>query len=148
VHAIALTDLAYRVVAPPGWKKKIENADWSEIAALQWIRPPHNSAHVQMMSEMFSQHKLEPFKVAKADQEQTIKTLVTAGVGLGLMREDLAFAAQSAGEVCVWSKARPTSTLSFIHLREREGDPVVAALRDVVRTIWLDNSTSYGVEWA
>lgn len=148
VHAIALTDLAYRVVAPPGWKKKIENADWAEIAALQWIRPPHNSAHVQMMAEMFSHHKLEPFKVAKADQEQTIKTLITAGVGLGLMREDLAFAAQSAGEVCVWSKARPTSTLSFIHLREREGDPLVAALCNVVRKIWVDSSAGYRAESA
>lgn len=148
VQAIALTDLAYRVVAPPHWKQKIDNADWAEIAALQWIRPPNMSAHVQMMTDMFSRHKLELIKVAKADQEQTIKTLITAGVGLGLMREDLAFAAQSAGEVCVWSKARPTSTLSFIYLREREGDAVVAALGNVVRKIWLDNRANDRAESA
>ncbi|MEO7728531.1 MAG: hypothetical protein ABIS45_14850, partial [Burkholderiales bacterium] len=68
----------------------------------------------------------------------TIRTLVTAGVGLGLMREDVAFAAQSAGEVCVWRTARPTTALSFIYLRERANDPVIAAMANVVRTIWLD----------
>ena len=148
VQAIALTDLAYRVVAPPGWKQKIDAADWADIATMQWICPPRMSAHVQMMTEIFSSHKLEQFKVAKADQEQTIKTLVTAGVGQGLMRADLAFAAQSVGEVCIWSKARPTTTLSFIYLREREGNPVIAALSNVVRKIWLDARLSDRAESA
>jgi DNA-binding transcriptional LysR family regulator len=138
VQAVPLTEMAYRVVAPPAWQEKIERADWADIAALPWIRAPRMSPHLQMVGEMFAPHKLEPFKVVEADQEQTIRTLITAGVGLGLMREDLAFAAQSAGEVCVWRKARPTTTLSFIYLRERASDPVIAAMENVVRRIWLD----------
>jgi DNA-binding transcriptional LysR family regulator len=138
VQAVQLTEMAYRVVAPPAWKPKIENADWADIAALPWIRAPKMSPHLQMVNEMFAHHKLEPFKVVEADQEQTIRTLITAGVGLGLMREDMAFAAQSAGEVCVWRKARPTTALSFIYLRERASDPVIAAMENVVRRIWLD----------
>jgi len=138
VQAVQLTEMAYRVVAPPAWKPKIENADWADIAALPWIRAPKMSPHLQMVNEMFAHHKLEPFKVVEADQEQTIRTLITAGVGLGLMREDMAFAAQSAGEVCVWRKARPTTALSFIYLRERASDPVIAAMENVVRKIWLD----------
>lgn len=143
VHAVHLTEMAYRVVAPPAWKDKIGRADWADIAALPWIRAPHMSPHVQMMSEMFAPHKLEPFKVVEADQEQTIRTLIIAGVGLGLMREDLAFAAQSAGEVCVWRTARPTTALSFIYLRERAGDPVIAAMENVVRRIWLETGAQY-----
>ncbi|MBX9811339.1 MAG: LysR family transcriptional regulator, partial [Burkholderiales bacterium] len=87
VQAVNLTEMAYRVVAPPAWKDKIEHADWADIAALPWIRAPKMSPHLQMVSEMFARHKLEPFKVVEADQEQTIKSLITAGVGLGLMRE-------------------------------------------------------------
>lgn len=138
VQAVNLTEMAYRVVAPPAWKERIERADWADIAALPWIRAPRMSPHLQMVSEMFARHKLEPFKVVEADQEQTIRTLITAGVGLGLMREDLAFAAQSAGEVCVWRKARPTTALSFIYLRDRAGEPVIAAMENVVRRIWLE----------
>ena len=138
VQAVPLTEMAYRVVAPLAWKDKIEQADWADIAALPWIRAPKMSPHLQMVGEMFAPYKLEPLKVVEADQEQTIRTLITAGVGLGLMREDLAFAAHSAGEVCVWRKARPTTALSFIYLRERATDPVIAAMENVVRKIWLD----------
>ena len=35
-------------------------------------------------------------------------------------------------------KARPTTALSFIYLRERASDPVIAAMENVVRRIWLD----------
>ena len=148
LEAVHLTEMAYRVVAPPAWKERIERADWADIAALPWIRAPHMSPHLQMVGEMFARYKLEPFKVVEADQEQTIRTLITAGVGLGLMREDLAFAAQSAGEVCVWRRARPTTGLSFIYLRERAGDPVIAAMENVVRKIWLDTGAQYRADGA
>lgn len=146
VQAVNLTEMAYRVVAPPAWKDKIEHADWPDVLALPWIRPPKKSPHVQMMGEMFARYKVEPLQTVEADQEQTIKTLITAGVGLGLVREDLAFAAQSAGELCVWRKARPTTALSFIYLRERETDPVIMAMQNVVRKIWLEGSAPYRVE--
>jgi DNA-binding transcriptional LysR family regulator len=148
MQAVNLTEMAYRVVAPPAWKDKIEHADWADIAALPWIRAPKMSPHLQMVNEMFARHKLEPFKVVEADQEQTIRSLITAGVGLGLMREDLAFVAQSAGEVCVWRKARPTTSLSFIYLREREADPVIVAMENVVRKIWLEGSAQSRAESA
>ncbi|MEO5764268.1 MAG: LysR family transcriptional regulator [Casimicrobiaceae bacterium] len=148
VQAIGLTEMAYRVVAPPAWKDRIEHADGAAIAALPWIRAPQMSPHLQMVGELFAQYKLEPPKVVDADQEQTIASLIAAGVGLGLMREDLAFAAQSAGQVCVWREARPTTTLSFIYLRERESDPVIVAMENAVRKIWLDGNAQYRVERA
>jgi DNA-binding transcriptional LysR family regulator len=147
IQAENLTEMAYRVVAPPAWKEKIERAELADIAAMPWIRAPRMSPHLQMVGELFARLKLEPFKVVEADQEQTIKSLIAAGVGLGLMREDLAFVAQSAGEVCVWRKARPTTTLSFIYLRERESDPVIAAMQNVVRKIWLEGGAHYRAEY-
>ena len=74
VQAVPLTEMAYRVVAPPAWKSKIENADWADIAALPWIRAPKMSPHLQMVGEMFARHKLEPFKVVEADQTKTAAT--------------------------------------------------------------------------
>lgn len=143
VRATGLTEMAYRVVAPPAWKDKIEHADAAAIAALPWIRAPQASPHLQMVGEMFARYKVEPMKVVDADQEQTIASLIAAGVGLGLMREDLAFAAQSAGEVFVWREARPTTTLSFIYLRERESDPVIVAMESAIGKIWLEGNAQY-----
>ena len=57
-----------------------------------------------------------------------ISSLVVAGLGVSLMRDDLAIAAQRAGEVVLWGDKRLLTTLSFVHLAEREDEPVVYGL--------------------
>ena len=67
--------------------------------------------------------------------KSTLLNLI-AGLGVALMREDLAVDAAAAGSVCLWRDVRATTTLSFLHLRERGDDPVVHALTDLVRDVW------------
>jgi DNA-binding transcriptional LysR family regulator len=136
VKANELTRLPYRVVAPPAWRARIERADWPELADLPWVRGLSDSPHLAMVTQVLSRYNLAPRKAVEADQESTIKNLVAAGVGLGLMREDLARAAQAAGEVFVWQRARLQTRLSFVYLQSREGDPVIAAMEAVVREAW------------
>lgn len=136
VAAISLCKLHYRVAGPGGWKEKIASAGWKEIAALPWIRTPKISVHHQMVSDMFENQKLEPVKVIEADNESVIINLVTAGVGLSLMREDLALAARRAGQVILWNKAKAETMLSFIYPASRETDPVIRAMAAVIRNIW------------
>ena len=140
IGGIPLTVLAYRVVGPASWQSRLAEADWPDIVALPWIKPPRLSPHQQMMEEMFERHPRPP-QVMEADQEQTIRSLIAAGVGLGLVREDIAFAAEADGELTVWRTARPTTTLSFIHLRERSNDPVIAAVTSVVKRIWNEQAS-------
>ena len=136
VSARRLAKLAYRVVAPPAWKARIEHADWPALADLPWVRGLDNSPHLHMISEVFARHNLKLRKAVEADQESTIKNLIAAGVGLGLMRDDLAYEAQRSGEVYVWEKAELETKLSFVYLREREGDPVIAAMESVLSALW------------
>ena len=128
VRALPLVELSYRVVAPAAWRAQIESAGWSAIAALPWIRPPRHSPHQRMQQSLFEPRKLNPATVVEADQESSISTLVKAGVGLGLMRDDLALAAERAGEVCVWGGGGASTTLSFVYARDREDDEVIEAL--------------------
>ena len=72
----------------------------------------------------------------EADHEAVISSLVVAGLGVSLMREDLAIAAASAGDVVLWSDKRLLTTLSFIYLAEREDEPVIRALRDMLGRVW------------
>lgn len=142
VKARELVSLPYRVVAPPGWRGKIEHADWPALADLPWVRGLSDSPHLVMVSEMLAQYGLMPRKAVEADQESTIKNLVAAGVGLGLMREDLAHEAQASGEVCVWDGPGLQTRLSFVYLRERESDPVIMTMENVVREIWFKAALS------
>jgi len=136
VEAIALRTVAYRVVAPTAWRDRIEDAGWEEIAALPWIMTPAISTHSALANRMFDAHGLAPAKRIEADNEAVISSLVVAGVGVALMREDLALEAAAAHEVCLWTEARAETSLQFIYLQERREDPVVHALADVVREAW------------
>lgn len=136
VRALPLAELSYRVVAPAAWRTQIESAGWSAIAALPWIRPPRHSPHQRMQQNLFEPRKLNPVTVVEADQESSISALVKAGVGLGLMRDDLALAAERAGEVSVWGGGSASTTLSFVYARDREDDGVIEALLAAIGAVW------------
>jgi DNA-binding transcriptional LysR family regulator len=136
VRRIRLVKLHYRVVAPGTWPERIRGAGWAEITASPWISAPKNGSHHQMASDLFNKYKFEPVKVIEADSEAVIASLVTAGVGLGLMREDLALQSSATGAIHILEKGRTHTFLEFIHHVGREGDPAVRALAAAVRELW------------
>lgn len=136
VTGLALRELTYRIAAPAGWRQRIEGADWDALAALPWIVTPHISTHHRLMQAVFDEHRVAPSERVEADNEAVISNLVASGLGVSLMREDLARAREAAGEVCIWPKARLRTTLWFIYRAERASDPLIAALRGVVAETW------------
>ena len=136
VAALSLRGVVYRIVAPAAWSKRIAGADWTDIAAEPWVMTPPISTHHQLASGLFQKHVISPTKVVEADNEFVVGSLVVAGLGMGLMREDLAQAHMRAGEVCLWRDVRLTTSLQFLYLAERAGDPVIHALLDVLREVW------------
>ena len=136
VVKLRLRGSTYRVAAPAAWSSRVVDADWSEIALQPWIITPSISTHHQLVRALFDKHGIEPTKVVEADQESVIANLVVSGVGLSLIREELALEKEAAGEVCLWRDVRLETTLWFIYLRAREDDPVIRTLLDVLRDTW------------
>jgi DNA-binding transcriptional LysR family regulator len=136
VAGLTLGPIVYRVCAPAAWKQRVDEADWEQLASLPWILTPSISTHNQLVGKMFREHGLSPAKVVEADHEAVIKSLVVSGVGLSLLREDLARSLEARGEVCVWDKAELGTTLRFVYPAERGGDPLIAALLDIIRQVW------------
>lgn len=136
VRDVRLAELTYHCVAPRAWQERIERGGWNEVATLPWIRPPRQSPHQRMQEELFAPRRLNPATIIEADQEASISTLVKAGIGIGLMRADLADAAERAGEIFVWRDTTARTALSFVHARGREKDPTIMALLDAVDEVW------------
>jgi DNA-binding transcriptional LysR family regulator len=136
VAAIALREIGYRVAAPAVWRERITQAGWSEIAAEPWIMPPAVSTHHQMAHALLENHGVAPIKSIGADHESIVSSLVASGLGVALIREDVALRMEQAGEVCLWRDTRMATTLWFIYLHSREHDPVIRALIDVVKDVW------------
>jgi len=89
-----------------------------------------------MAADLFRKHRFEPVKVIEADSEAVIASLITAGVGLGLMREELAINAEKSGAVLVLDKGRPRTFLQLLYHSTREDDPAIRALLEVMKEIW------------
>ncbi len=136
VAGIDLREITYRIVAPAAWNARIEHAGWKEIAEEPWIMTPAISTHHQLASTLFREHEIAPTKVVEADDEVVVSSLVVSGLGVALMREDLAFEKASAGEICLWQDVRLKTCLRFVYLREREQDPVLGALVDILKDVW------------
>jgi DNA-binding transcriptional LysR family regulator len=133
---IALRELAYRIAAPAAWRDRVEHAGWPEIGELPWIMPPPVSTHHQFAAAMFREHGVAPAKLIGADDEAVVSSLVASGVGVALIREDVALQMAQTDQVCLWRDMRIDTTLRFIYLRSREHDPLVRALLDIVKWAW------------
>ena len=136
IAGVALRPLVYRVAAPAAWRGRIAGAGWPDVAALPWVLTPPISSHNHLAAALFRKHGVEPTKVVEADQESVISSLVASGVGLSLMREDVALEREAAGDICLWDQGRATTTLWFIHRQERAEDPVIRALLEGLRDTW------------
>ena len=136
VAALRLRSSTYRVAAPVAWKRRVVDADWAAIANQPWVITPSISTHHKLVRALFENHGIEPTRVVEADQESVIANLVISGVGLSLIREDLALEKETAGQICRWRDVRLETTLWFIYSAARTEDPAIRALLDVLHDTW------------
>jgi DNA-binding transcriptional LysR family regulator len=136
VAAMPLVDFAYRIVAPAAWGDRIRHASWDELVQMPWILAPPISTLRTLVEELFAERGSSPVIRIEADHEAVMRSLVIAGGGVALMREDLALEAAAAGEVALWNKVQLETTLKFLHHKKNEDDPEIRALLDVLHEIW------------
>ena len=134
--ALVMTELSFRLVAPASWRSRIEGASWSDIALLPWIRTTKPSANREMVDSILREQAIKPVELVEADHELLIKSLVAAGVGIGLIREDLASTGVMKGELVFVSALREQSRLSFVYPMSRDGDPAILAAVEAMRAVW------------
>ena len=139
IASVPLRTLVYRVAAPAAWRDRVENADDAAIAALPWIMTPPISTHHGLATHFFAARGLAPATVLEADNEPVIRSLVVSGVGVALLREDIALAASDAGEVVLWEPAHIETTLRFIWQHARSAEPPLAALIALVEASWPES---------
>ena len=136
LSAEPLRALTYRVALPSEWGLDAHRTDWSEIAARPWILAPDTSSHRVLTMELFAARGVAPAQVVEADNETVILNLIESGVGASIAREELALASEQEGRIALWSDARLETRLWFIHQAARAEDPLLEAMRGVLRQVW------------
>jgi DNA-binding transcriptional LysR family regulator len=134
LRVLALEPQLYVVVVPKSWNARIDA--WDELAARPWVLTPAKGKVNRMAHELLRSRHLAPASVTEADQESMIRSLVAAGVGVSLMREDLAREASEAGEIVVWPQGHARTVLSMVYAAAREESPEIRALLRAVEDVW------------
>lgn len=142
VDSIRLREITYRVAAPAAWKSKVTHAPWADIAALPWLMAPPISTHHVLATRLFGKRGSTPTTLIEADNEAVIRSLVASGLGVALVREDLALEGEADGELIVLPETPLTTTLQFIYAHDRREEPEMRALQDVIRDVWRGNASS------
>ncbi|MDQ2962477.1 MAG: LysR family transcriptional regulator [Pseudomonadota bacterium] len=129
-----LRPLVYRVALPRVWD--MGNTDWNTIAARPWILAPPTSSHRHMAMQLFHARGVAPVQVIEADNEAVILNLVESGVGASIAREEPALVSAQEQRIAIWPEAELTAQLWFIFDARREADPLLEAMRTVLRDVW------------
>jgi DNA-binding transcriptional LysR family regulator len=138
IDSIALRDIVYRVTLPASRASELAGAGWETIAQQPWIVAPAPSTHYQLVMGLFSDGTVRPERIVEADSESVINDLVESGVGVSLIRDEIAARSVQAGRSVVWPGREITTTLWLVHAADRKTDPLIVALRDVQHDIWSE----------
>ncbi len=136
IASVLLKTVTYRVIAPAEWAHQMASATWDTLAALPWVGTPAHSSQHRLLRQMLREHGHEPRFSVEADQESSMVNLVKNGVGLCLMRDEIAVAALQRKEVCIWHGAEQPCPLLFIYPRARAQYPTLVGLVRVLREVW------------
>jgi len=136
ISAEPLRELTYRVAFPSEWGLDARRIEWSALAARPWILAPETSSHRELAMQLFAERGVAPTQVTEADNETVIVNLIESGVGASIAREELALASEQEGRIVIWPGAKLETRLWFIHQSSRLADPLLEAMRAVLREVW------------
>lgn len=137
LQAVLLRDICYRVAMPATWAADLAGSSWDAIAERPWIVAPEPSSHRQLVTELFD-GRVHPQRIVEADNESLIVNLVESGVGASLIRAEIAAPLAEAGRAAIWPGAGVTTQLWLVHSADRDSDPLLAALRNVLVDVWAE----------
>lgn len=131
-----LRSVTYRLVVPKNLAAANRRSGWRELADLPWIDGPHGSHTHLLLRDLFERHGLTPRTVMHSDDQANIDSLVRAGAGCALLREEIALAGVRRQDFMIWGHAKIDATLGFASSNERAAEPALIALISMLKEIW------------
>jgi DNA-binding transcriptional LysR family regulator len=135
-HSLVLTSFVYNVVAPKGWRRRVEDKDWKSLAGLPWVWSPPESVHNRLLTKVFDQYQVNPGKVAMVDQVASMLDLVKSGIGLSLVRDSVALREARAHGLVIANAVSVTTELSFLCLNSRRQESAITQAFQLMQDLW------------
>jgi DNA-binding transcriptional LysR family regulator len=128
LSTIEVARFAIYLAAPPGLVAPSEALDWQALAGLSWISPSSGTCCGRAAENLFRTHLIRPKRILNVDREQVTRTLISGGVGIGLLHADTANEARTRGEVELLCQAQDAVRVLFAYRTDRAQEPALQAL--------------------
>lgn len=136
IDTIELCQTQLRIAVPIAWKPDVTGAGFEKIATLPWIYTSPECAYYKAMCHLFESYGVQPARTLVSDQEEALRHMVKAGIGMAVMREDEVQDAEREGCAFALEEPLPRIPLYLIYQKRRAGDPIVSALIDGLAEVW------------
>lgn len=125
-----------RVAAPGDFALDRLPDDPAERAALPWIWPGVEGCPFRrLLCDILGASEPEANIVTRIDGEESIRALVRAGMGIGLLEQRYAEEAAGDGRLKLLEPSWEID-LGLVYRADRASDAVITALLQAVRTVW------------
>lgn len=132
----SLQEVEVFITGPAAWEKRCQCLELEDLTQLDWVWTPMDCPCNQMALDVFAARGFKPNIVAVTDSDATRRELVAAETGLGLMHENEIAPLLEEGKIFVWNKDSFSVNATFAWLKQRENDPLIRAVREVIISIW------------
>lgn len=121
------------LVSAPGFVAASSPVDWKALAEVPWIYPTASACCGRTAESLFTTHHIRPKRIISVDRESITRTLISGGLGVGLLHADTAEEARARGEIELLAESRTLVRVLFAHLSTRATDPLIGAAAAIVR---------------
>ena len=136
VTALPLGMATVRVVGPAQWKDLLDKATVSDLADLPWVWFHERCPFVVMAQTLMAEQGQALKTAAVINDEHTIRSLVASGLGLSLLREDMARSPSPGSDLAMWPGGALAIPINIVVLTRRMNEPEVKAAMDAAGTAW------------
>ncbi len=131
-----LSPLSLRIAAPPVLRDKIIGASLKQIADLPWISTSEKPFPHKISNRQFDSYEVAPGEALQAAQEEAQIPLASSDLGLTLLSEEVARAAESTGQVVLWDGPVDQAVISIVFPKKNEQEPILGAFLQAVYQVW------------
>ncbi|MCG8428000.1 MAG: LysR family transcriptional regulator [Chromatiales bacterium] len=137
IEMVALHDTRLRIAAPTAWRERLTNATLDDIVHMPWIYTSTDCSYYAISKAVLEDHQCcQPPKAIVSDNEEALRSLVKAGAGLAIMREDEVLQAEREGYAFPLDMELPPITLHLAYKKGRGNETLIYSVLEILAEIW------------
>lgn len=124
---IQVAQFGVDLVAVNNLLEKNKQHSWDYLMQQTWVIPSPNTCCGKLAEQLFQQQGFTPRKLIRVDDEKALQTLISGGVGIGLLHQDVMQQPHLINELDTIMTIKKTVPVYFTYLKRRALEPIINA---------------------